>query len=298
MRYGQEYQFKEKKMMKKRKFFRRNRKIEIRKSTGKYEFFSPRKLQNSLQYAGLSRGRAQRIVQEVHRDISPGDTTKDVFRKAYSLIRKESSAAAIHYSLKKSLQELGPTGFLFEKFVSKLFLEAGYDTHTDKICQGQWVRHEVDVIANKENEKFFVECKFHNHPGAKNDIKVALYVKARWDDLKAGAEGEDLTGFYLASNTAFSKDAIAYAEGTGLRLLGINAPKEKSFLSLIEEHKLYPITSLSRLKKIHRQSLLSKNIVLCKELLQKRTLLEQIGIEADQVDLLFQDIKALVGQGE
>lgn len=283
--------------MKSRRNYRR-RKIEIKKSSGQYEVFSSKKLLNSLRFAGLNRGRAERIVREIKRDIRPGDTTKDIYRRAYNLVRKESSKAAIHYSLKKSLQDLGPTGFLFEKFVSKLFSETGFSTEVGRTCQGQWVRHEVDVIAEKSDEKFFVECKFHNNSGHKNDIKVALYIKARWDDLKNGTEGENLTGYYLASNTSFTKDAIAYAEGTGLFLLGVNAPRERSFFNIIEDRKLYPITSLPRLKNIYRQTLLSKNIILCKELLYKRNVLELLGLEANQIELIFQDIRSLIGTGE
>ena len=60
-----------------------------------------------------------------------------------------------------------------------------------------------------------IECKSHNRFGIKNDIKTALYVKARWDDLKEGPDGKKVESFVLASNTSFTKDALVYAEGTG-----------------------------------------------------------------------------------
>jgi transcriptional regulator NrdR family protein len=75
--------------MKSRRNYRR-RKIEIKKSSGQYEVFSSKKLLNSLRFAGLNRGRAERIVREIKRDIRPGDTTKDIYRRAYNLVRKES----------------------------------------------------------------------------------------------------------------------------------------------------------------------------------------------------------------
>lgn len=274
-------------------------KVEIKKSHGGYEKFSPTKLYRSLQYAGLSRGTANRIVGEVKKDVSKGDSTKDIYRRAYSLIRRESSVAAVHYSLKKSLLELGPTGFIFEVFVSKLFQEAGFEVKTGLTFQGLWVCHEVDVIVTKDGKRYFIECKFHNNSGHKNDIKVVLYIKARWDDLKQGPEGHNLAGYYVASNTAFTADALRYAEGTGLELLGVNAPKGNSFIKIVEERKLYPITSLTRLKKNIRQQLLSKNIILCKELLDNRLVLEQLGMGNDQINLLFKDIATLtVGKVE
>lgn len=275
----------------KRKRYPQN--LEIKKSTGNMEKFSPAKLHRSLRFAGLSKRSANRIVDEVKREVYTGSSTKDIFRHAYNLVSRESMVAAVHYSLKKALLELGPTGFVFETFVSKLLKEAGYKTSTGFICQGKWVKHEVDVVATLEDKKYFVECKFHNDAGRKNDIKVALYVKARWDDLKDGPEGKDLTGYFLASNTAFTSDALTYAAGTGLRLLGVNAPQDKSFIAMVEERKLYPITSLPRLKKIYRQQLLSKNIILCKELLENRGVLEKLGMDEKQIDILFEDIRLL-----
>lgn len=274
-------------------------KVEIKKSHRGYEIFSPAKLHRSLQYAGLSRSRANRIVDEVKKNVSAGDSTKDIYRRAYSLVRRESFVAAVHYSLKNSLLQLGPTGFIFEVFVSKLFQEAGFEVKTGVTFQGLWVRHEVDVIVTKDGKRYFIECKFHNNSGHKNDIKVVLYIKARWDDLKQGPEGHNLAGYYVASNTSFTTDALKYAEGSGLELLGVNAPQGKSFIQIVEERKLYPITSLTRLKKNIRQQLLSRNIVLCKELLDNRLVLEQLGLDIDQINLLFKDIATLtVGKVE
>jgi hypothetical protein len=79
----------------------------------------------------------------------------------------------------------------------------------------------------------------------------------------------------------------------------VNAPKGNSFIKIVEERKLYPITSLTRLKKNIRQQLLSKNIILCKELLDNRLVLEQLGMGNDQINLLFKDIATLtVGKVE
>lgn len=268
--------------------------VEVKKSNGNFEKFSPIKLNRSLQFAGLSKYRAAKIVEAVKKDISDGDSTKDIFKRAYNLVRKESPIAAVHYSLKKSLLGLGPAGFVFEEFVSKIFQEFGFEVQVGSTFKGKWVRHEVDVIATKDNKRYFVECKFHNSMGRKNDIKVALYVKARWDDLNEGPEGKKLDGYYLASNTAFSLDALTYGEGTGLRLLGVNAPTGKSFMNMIEDKKLYPITSLSRLKKTDKVKLLKKGVILCKELLNNRQVLEKLGLEACQIDLIFADITNLI----
>ncbi len=44
--------------------------------------------------------------------------------------------------------------------------------------------HEVDVLAEKDGRRVGIEVKFHNEQGGKTDIKDALYVHARYEDLK------------------------------------------------------------------------------------------------------------------
>lgn len=265
----------------------------IYKSHGGTENFSRQKLYRSLQRSGLPASQCNAIADKVTRELYEGARTRDIYKRTLQLVKQTSPVAAVHYSLKKAIFELGPTGHHFETYVARYFEELGYKTHTCKTLKGQYVSHEVDVIASKNGKRFFVECKFHNRMGIKNDIKIALYVKARWDDLKSGPEGKSLDGFYLASNTAFSTDALAYARGTGLWLLGVNAPLEKSFLEEIKELHLYPITSLRRLSKIIRNELLARNIVLAKDLVHHKILLQKFGMSADEYLILLEEIEML-----
>lgn len=268
--------------------------FKIYKQSGHPERFSRLKLQRSLERTGLPAHQCRKITSQVAQDIGEGTRTKEIYHKALRLVGENSRLAAVHYSLKRALFELGPSGHHFETFVSRYFSALGFDTHTCRTLPGKFVTHEVDVIVNRGKETYYVECKFHNRAGIKNDIKIALYVKARWDDLKEGPTGKSLTGFYLASNTAFSLDAVKYAAGTGLRLLGTNAPTEKPFLDQIKELNLYPITSLNRVKKSTRDTLLNKGIILASELLGQRPFLERIGLSADAIDTIFAEINLLM----
>jgi hypothetical protein len=264
------------------------------KTNGEYEVFSTKKLRKSLQRTGLKPKYCSEIARKVSDNISPGIRSKDIFNQTYKLVSKQSSIAAIRYSLKKSILELGPTGFVFEYFVSKYFETIGFKTSIDNILQGEFVRHEVDIVAIKKNYKICVECKFHNISNIKNDVKVVLYVKARWDDLKNGPAGKNLREFYLVSNTSFTKDAIVYAKGTGLHLLGVNAPEDESFLDKIEKYKLYPITSLKRLKSIYCQELIREKIILCTDLLNEREMLIKIGMSEEEIKNIFKDIEKVM----
>lgn len=272
----------------------KKRPIHITKSSGELERFSPRKLQTSLKRSGLSGPLSNLITKEVAKGIKPGESTKDIYKKAYKLVCYESPMAGIHYSLKRSIQDLGPAGYTFEQFVARYFQEIGYRTKVGVVLQGKYVNHEVDVVAQNRQEKVFIECKFHNDAGRKNDIKVALYVKARWDDLKTGVGGEGMGAYYLASNTTFTKDVIKYAEGTGLELLGVNAPAEENFLEKIKNHKLYPITSIKRLNKIVKDELIKRSILVCKDLLEEEKLLRDMGLKTSEIAQIFRDVERIL----
>lgn len=271
----------------------RRGKFRIYKADGRIETYSRSKLYNSLRRSGLSNRQASLIADKVGHEIGEGSKTGDIYRKTLRLVKKRSPVAAVHYSLKRSIFELGPTGFHFEKFVARYFQELGFSTKTCLTLQGKWVKHEVDVLAEKEGKRYFIECKFHNHKGLKNDIKVALYVKARWDDLKEGPEGKNLDGFYLASNTAFTLDAITYAEGSGLKLLGVNAPPQESFLEQIKKMHLYPITSLRKLNKHMKDILISQNILTAKDLPQNLNILLKLGLNEDEINSILAEIELL-----
>ncbi|MDO9181109.1 MAG: restriction endonuclease [Bacteriovorax sp.] len=279
-------------MNKNRKFNRP--KQHIVKSTGLLEVFSAKKLERSLQRTGLRPKDCKEISKVVAEKIKPGTSTHEIFKDTVKLIRQKSTIAATHYSLKQSILELGPTGYEFEYFVSKYFEEIGFKTYVGVIVQGEFVRHEVDIVASKPNFQSYIECKFHNNSGRTNDIKIVLYIKARWDDLKNGPDGKYLREFYVASNTAFSKDALDYARGTGLQLLGVNAPEGESFLDKIKKHKLYPITSLKKLKKIYCQELLLNKIILCKDLLKEKNSLIKMGMSEAEIMGIFNDINKLI----
>lgn len=276
------------------KWPRVKRNLPIVKSTGFIEPFSPGKLITSLQRSGLPEDKSQNITKKVLKSVTPGTRTQDIYRRAYKLVRLESPTAAVHYSLKRAILELGPTGFEFERFVAKYFKAIGYATKVGVVVNGEFVKHEVDIIATNADSCAYVECKFHNHLGRSNDIKIALYVKARWDDLKNGPSGKKITDFYLVTNTTFSVDAIDYATGTGLKLLGVNAPPEESFLQKISRHKLYPITSLRRLKKYMIGELLKQDIILCQELIHERKALRRLGLSDQEIELIFADIDHLL----
>ena len=167
----------------------------------------------------------KKISDHIESELVDGMTTADIYRHAFDLLATGFRSAAHKYSLRRAITDLGPAGYPFEKFVADLFRARGFEAVTDQIVRGKCVEHEVDVVAWKDKELVMVEAKFHNEPGIKSDLKVALYVKARTDDLSLsefdfGGKTRKLTQGILVTNTKFTQKAIEYAACEGLRLVG------------------------------------------------------------------------------
>ena len=95
------------------------KRILITKSSGVKEKFSPNKLKQSLIRAGASNLVIKKIEKEICKIIYPGISTKEIYKRAFSLLRKESAHMAAKYKLKKAILELGPSGYPFEKYHSR-----------------------------------------------------------------------------------------------------------------------------------------------------------------------------------
>src|SRR5919109_921570 len=177
-------------------------KIYIQKASGITEPFNLDKFRRSLKRAGASEALVEQIVREV-KEMRP-TSTQEIHEYATRLLTQKSPPTAARYNIKKALIEMGPAGFPFEKFIANLFQEEGYTTEQGRICQGACVAHEIDVIATRGDERLMIECKFHNVQTLKSNVKVTLYVKARFDDIhqawKLGIEPHELHQAWLATN--------------------------------------------------------------------------------------------------
>ena len=136
--------------------------IEIIKASGEKELFSPSKLRASLSKSGADKTVIESILNTVQRELYPGITTREIYNRAYTLLRRDQSVYASKYKLKKAIYELGPTGYPFEKFIGEILRFSGYNVQIGQVVDGFCVSHEVDVLADKGNEVVMIECKFHS----------------------------------------------------------------------------------------------------------------------------------------
>ena len=264
------------------------------------EPFDSRKVERSLRNSGADDKLVNLILSQINQEIYDGITTRKLYDRIYGLLRKAKQSVGDRYNLKSAIAELGPTGYPFEKFIARLLSHYGYQTQTNITAPGKCVTHEIDVVAVKGKERMMVECKFHARPEGRSDVKTALYIKARFDDLVFGANRSSQNlkfhKAWLVTNTKLTFDAITYGECVGLKMLAWSYPKTGSLQNLIEESGLHPVTSLSSLSADQKQKLLSRDIVLCHDILDKKDVVAQLlGLARPAANLLFKQVSALCG---
>ena len=268
------------------------------KADGKKELFDVAKLENSLKRAGAGSKSVSEIINHLKGHLTADISTHEIYKHAFELLYKAEHPIALRYSLKRAIQDLGPSGFPFEDFVAEVFRHQGFMAETGKIVKGFCVEHEVDVVAWNEEKLIMVEAKFHNEPGTKSDLKVILYVKARFDDLskvtfKYGRERK-LDEAWLVTNTKFTSTAIEYGSCQGgIRMVGWNYPPVGNLHDMILESKLHPLTCLVSLNGREKKALLDQGIVLCKTILENQELLSVIGLTDVKVKKVIEEIEAL-----
>lgn len=275
-----------------------NKQIYIIKADGSKELFNIEKLRFSLKRAGTSEKVVDDILEHIKSELKDNMTTRDIYRHAFDILHRQEKPMAIKYSLKKAVLELGPSGFPFEKFIAEIFKVKGYHILTGQVVKGFCVEHEIDVIAWNNQKLIMCEAKFHNEPGMKSDLKVALYVKARFDDLrkmtfKYGKE-RNLDQGWLITNTKFSKTAIDYGTCQGeLVMIGWNFPPKGNLHDMILEAKLHPLTCLTTLKIRDKKELLDQGIVLCKTITDSPEILSSIGLKSTDIKHIIDEINSL-----
>jgi hypothetical protein len=256
--------------------------VEVTKASGEREPFDVSKLRRSLHRAGASDPNIDAIVDYIRGQLVDGISTKKIYKRAFEKLREISEGHAARYRIKEALFELGPSGYPFERFVAEMLRRKGFDTTVNVTLKGKCVTHEVDVIAEKEQTQYMIECKFHNRPGYKCDVKVPLYIHSRFQDIYNNHSGRVANGNehkgWLVTNTRFSGDALEYGTCVGLEMLSWDYPKGASIREIVDEVNLHPVTCLSSLSKSDKQALIDREVIFCSELVSQPDLLSSIGM--------------------
>jgi len=276
-----------------------NHLITITKSDGTRQLFEEEKLVNSLRNAGATDGALDDIVDEIGKEMHDGMSTSEIYTRAFALLKKHSMPIAVKYSIRRAMLELGPEGFPFEKFVARIFKAWGFEAVTDQILRGESVEHEMDVVAWKEGQLSMAEAKFHNEYGLKSDLKVALYVKARFDDLapmefEYDGQKRKLTDRWLFTNTKFTDHAITYGTFHGMKLMGWNYPQKGNMHDVIAENGLHPVTCITVLTHQQKKDIIAAGILVCKDFIEQQSVLKNIGLKPEEIGRAVIEAAAII----
>lgn len=272
--------------------------IKITKASGAVEDFNKEKLRSSLIRSGAGKDQAEEIIERVLHDIEPYTGTKEIYRLAKKYLKRFNHASGIRYSLKRALFRLGPTGYPFERYFGELLKHYGYRIEVGKIIQGRCVQHEVDVFAVKDNEVSTIECKYHNSTGRATDVKVAMYVHARFQDIEpvisSKEPGKSYKG-WLVTNTRCTTEAIRYADCSKFKVVSWGYPQESSLERMIEDKRLYPVTIVSGIKAGLTRKLVEQGVVLLQDLaaMEVSEIISRLSLPEKKARLLKDQADAL-----
>lgn len=276
--------------------------MQITKADGTKEQFKPGKLRSSLRKSGAHKEEAEEILKKIEDELYEGMRTEEIYRKAFEYLRTSEASVVARYSLRRALFGLGPTGFPFEEFLSRLFATDGYTTKTQVILKGKCATHELDLASYKEDHAFVAEAKFHARPGIKSDLQVVMYCYARLLDLSEQKIcTEDICGikdFWVITNTKFTTAAHNYADCVGMKLLSWDTPKQDNLYERIQNSGLYPITVLQSLRGEEKADLLSRNIVVCQDILEKPRLLRRLHLSTKRLESILAEAEKLTNKAK
>ena len=270
--------------------------LKVIKASGEKAQFSIERVAESLRRSGANEELIQKTLQKLEAELYDEISTKEIYNRAFSLLKEGNKTSASKYKLKTAIYELGPTGFPFEKFIAALLSHSGYKTATGKIYEGKCVTHEIDVEAKSDSKLVLIECKFHN-AGRNCDVKIPLYIDSRFRDIKNfrknGNNKLDFEECWVVTNTRFTSDAVKYAKCANLKLLSWDYPKGEGLKDRIDKLGLYPITVSTLLSEREKNFLLSRDVVLCQELINDTFYLDHLGISNPRKKKILDEMKEL-----
>ncbi|HLD48811.1 MAG TPA: restriction endonuclease [archaeon] len=253
----------------------------VTKADGSREEFSAEKIIRTCMRVGVSRQKAEEIEKKIEAIISEGISTHKIYAMINDELDRINTKSSLLFSLRDAIANLDSVSF--EIYAGKILSAHGYSCRWNVLIKGEYVEHQVDIIAKKGSEMFLVECKKHFNPHRFCGLGVLLQVNSRLEDIQSGFKKNknkiNFTGCWIFNNTKFSEHAKQYANGKNIRLTGWHYRNEIALEKMIESKKIYPITALKCDISIHRK-LMASRIVCVQDLLSaNQKTLNSIGVK-------------------
>jgi hypothetical protein len=276
--------------------------MNIIKNNGDRVPYDPSKISSSIKRTGAADRIVKHVVEKVSNRVKDGMTTAKVYAIVREELKEEDLCTACRYNLRNAILRFGPTGFLFEQYVTSVLKSHTYDAHVpEEELEGSCVKHEVDVIAEKNGRRMFIEAKFrHEYKGVVN-LKDTMATWSRFLDLVDGAALGNCPHFdeaWIITNARFSDRATTFGTCKGMHLIGWNYPQGRTFAGMVDYNKLYPITVLDEMTDDEIQQIAETGTTLCREMteLEPDSLAQRTGISPGRAEELIK-LCAIVIEG-
>lgn len=272
--------------------------MKVTKLSGEQVDYQEDKLINSLKKSGAEDYVVSEILQRIEPQLYDGISSKKIYKLAFQYLKNYSNVNAARYNLKSAMVALGPAGFYFEKFISKIHEVLGFKTQINLTFSGKCVSHEIDVMLLKDDLITMIECKFHSGNEAKTDVKVPMYILSRFNDLKERkyklfGQLRFINSCLIVTNNKFTEDALIFAKCSNLKMLSWDYPLHNGLREIIDRLKIYPITCLTTLTLNEKEQLLAVNIITVKDLLAEKNWLENLELSKIRIKRVLTEANQL-----
>ncbi len=241
---------------------------QVTKMNGQVVKYEEQNVRQALQRIGLKEDKIKSILASVRKELTPKIKTSKLFSIVDKELKKKVPWAAARFNLRNAITKLGPAGFHFEKYVASVLSAYGYKTETPDTYQGACIEHEIDVTAEKDGRRVFIEAKFRHDFRAAINIKDTMSTWTRFLDLVDGAKLDLCPHFdevWLITNARFTDQSMQFGHCKNMKLVGWNHPEERTFAQMVDLDALYPITILESLTGDELEAFSKANLMLCRD---------------------------------
>lgn len=259
--------------------------ITIKKGDGTTVPYDQDKVFSSILKSGADKKTAHSIIEKIQSQLRPGIRTADIYRLVRNELKDLDRASAYRYNLRSALLRLGPAGFNFEKYVAAILTAYGYKTSLPDELTGACVTHEVDVIAEKDGRRMFIEAKFRNNFDDVVDIKDTMSTWARFLDLVDGSKLGLCPHFdeaWIVTNARFTSHSLKFGHCKNMVMVGWNHPRERTFAKMVDLSNLYPLTLLEDVSDAEFALFAKENLILCRDIVNADSVMLSKKLNIDQ----------------
>jgi len=271
----------------------------VTKADGSKQPFFKDKVINTCIRMHATEEEARIVADKVEAKVYEGIPTKKVLQMIFTFLKEYKPEIAHQIDLREAISLLRPKPD-FEVFIFLLLKEFGYTVTGSQLVKGRCVEHELDAVAGKDSDVFYVEVKHHYMPHTYTGMAICLEVQAVLEDLvegyNAGVNRINFNKVMVVCNTKFSDHALQYSNCKVIECLGWKAPAGKGLERMIEEKKFYPVTFLKDLDKNSEERLGNAGIVLLRQLVDYNIddLYRKTGIPKNKLENFLKKAKEIL----